>query len=674
MWTLAEHLSATRLSTMAYPFLLNIPIPGRKQDEEKVPSVPNDGRDSSTNGDPYQGSLGRTLNAQQTLSPTAVRNHEPGFMDQDTSNEPLARTENFDNLVSSEGSTHGMTTKSRAKHGEEETVIDLTESDGEGEEGAQPATTVSSNPSSQLPGCASPTTRIKSESTPDPETPPQNISEPQEIKPDPEDPGTEGSLLGSDISTSRGTKRPIDQTSEGESEEKKQQPPRKRGRPAKGPPPPIYKATAKRASGTSDIPGALEIDDSVLSKIKKCFERAEHENASEAEARAAMFLAGKLMRQYNVEKAEVMQHKTAEEQAQCAGSSEVTIERRDGKKVPIPIRQWVSDLAGAMSKFFDVKRYSSTPTDRFLVRWVFYGIAQNTASAALAFEKIYNLVMDWARFKKGIAVTNSYCLGIADQLYRDAKKEKEEEMKKAKKAEAEGLAAREKEEQLQREKELERLQPTVEDESDPEAVEKNNSEGPFDFEMNDTGLEVNLDAWSDAESADSESGEPMTMDTTTPQNNGEEDENESDDDEPDFVHDDDENADQDMGDTDKVIEELVQHMNKRSSISPLLASRQPSLQPASPSPKPTTLSTRESPEPEPQWKSAMQLTLFRDTAAKIADDFLKANNMKLKNRRRGAKPKDAKAFKEGRKDAKKIDVRQKALEDKKQEIKEEDDG
>ncbi|KAK0650934.1 hypothetical protein DIS24_g6367 [Lasiodiplodia hormozganensis] len=661
---------------MAYPFLLDIPIPGRKQDEEKVPSVLYDGRASSTNGDPYQGSLGRTLNAQQTRSSAAAGNHEPtpGFMDQDTSNEPLACMENLDNLISSEGSTHGMTTKSRIKHGEKNLIIDLTKPDDESEDGAKSAPTVSSNPSSLSPGCASPTIRIKPEGTPDPEAPPQSISEPQTIKLEPEEPGTEGSHFGSDTSTSRGTKRPANQTSEGDSEEKKQQPPRKRGRPAKEPPPPIYIATAKRASGTSDIPGALEIDDSVLSKIKKCFERAEHENASEAEARAAMFLAGKLMRQYNVEKAEVMQHKTPEEQAQCAGSSEVTIERRDGTKVPIPIRQWVSDLTRAISKFFDVKRYSSTPKDRFLVRWVFYGIAQNTASAALAFEKIYNLVIDWARFKKGIAVTNSYCLGIADQLYRDAKKEKKEEMKKAKKAEAEELAAREKEEQLQREKELERLQPTVEDESDPEPVENNNSEGPFDSEMDDTGLEVNLDAWSDPESADPESGEPMTIDTTTPQNNDKEDENESDDDEPDFVHDDDENTDQNLRDTDKVIEELVQHMNKRNSISPLRASRQPSPQPASPSSKPTTLSTRESPEPEPQWKSAMQLMLFRDTAAKIADDFLKANNKKLKNRRKGAKPKDAKAFREGRKDAKKIDVRQKALEDKNQEIKEEDDG
>ncbi|KAF9636989.1 hypothetical protein BFW01_g7885 [Lasiodiplodia theobromae] len=661
---------------MAYPFLLNIPIPGRKQDEEKAPSVPDDGRASSTNGDPYQGSLGRTPNEQQTRSSAAAIKHEltPGFMDQDTSNEPLARTENFDKLVSSEGSTHGMTTKSCAKHGEDKTVIDLTESDGEGEEGATPATMVSSNPSSQLPGCASPATRIKSESTPDPEAPPQNISEPQKIKPDPEDQGTEGSHLGSDISTSRGTKRPADQISEGESEDKKP-PSRKRGRPAKEPPPPIYKATTKRAPGTSDIPGAPAIDDSVLSKIKKCFERAEHENASEAEARAAMFLAGKMMRQYNVEKAEVMQHKTPEEQAQCAGSSEVTIERRDGTKVPIPIRQWVSDLASAMRRFFDVKCYSSTPKDRFMVRWVFYGIAQNTASAALAFEKIYNLIMDWARFKTGIAVTNSYCLGIADQLYRDAKKEKEEEMKKAKEAEAEELANREKEEQLQREKELERLQPTVEDEPDPEPTENNNSERPFDFEMNDTGLEADLDACSDLESTHSESGGPMNMDTTTPQDNGKEDENESDDDEPDFIHDDDENTDQHLCDTDKVIDDLVQNMNKRSSISPLRVPRQPSPQLAPPSPKPTTPSARESPEPEPHWKSAMQLMLFRDTAAKIADDFLKAKNQKLgRPRRRGAKPKDAKAFREGRKDAKKIDVRQKALEDKKQEIKEEDDG
>lgn len=506
--------------------------------------------------------------------------------------------------------------------------------------------------SAQPPGRASPITKIKLESTPDPETP-------REIEFVPEELSTEGSDIELDISTAQGRKRPVDPTLEEDSEDEWKPPPNKRGRHANKPPPPLFKATANRATGTSDIPGALEIDDSVLSKIKKCFQRAEHDGASEAEAKAAVFLARKLMSQYNVEKAEVMQYKSPEEKAKIAGSSEVTINRRDGAKIAIPIRQWVSDLAVAMGIFFDVKSYSSTLSDRLTVWWVFYGIAQNTASAALAFEKIYNLIVDWARFKKGIAKANSYCRGLAYELYRDAERAKVEEMEKAKKAEAQEVAAREKEEQLQREKELERLQPTVEDEPSPEPTENNSPGGPLDFEM---APDANSDTHSD-------SGSSLAIDSS------EDYENESDDDEPDFVHDDDENAERNLEDTDKAIEEIVNEMNKRNSISPSPVPRQSSPQLAPPSPRPTPLSpTRESPEAEPQWKSAMQLTLFRDTASKIADDFIEARNMKLKQRRRGAQPKDVKAFNEGRRDARKIDVRQKALEDKKQEIKEEDDG
>lgn len=67
-------------------------------------------------------------------------------------------------------------------------------------------------------------------------------------------------------------------------------------------------------------------------------------------------------------------------------------------------------------------------------------------------------------------------------------------------------------------------------------------------------------------------------------------------------------------------------------------------------------------EKEAQWKSVQQLVAFRDTSVAIADDFLKAQNVKLstgrKSTRRGPQTwKEVSLYRQGREDAKKIDVR-----------------
>ncbi|OJD36267.1 ankyrin repeat protein [Diplodia corticola] len=651
---------------MAHPFLLDVPVPGRDPDETKTPEPSN--HEQSGTRQAFDGRASKDANAHSSPFDRDCGSTSDSIgQDTDASIEP--------------SKLRDIASKLRADR-RDRAVLGLTASDGEGEGGA----ISSSSFPTQRRGHASPVITIKSESTRDPETPypsgditgiqgtRPDLAEP-EIKPDPEEESdTTWPAQASGVDIVHGIKRSASHASEEDAEDEKP-PPRKRGRAKKEPPPPLYKATAERAKGTSEIPGGLDIDDSVLAKLRKCFERAEHENASEAEARAAMFLAGKLMRQYNVDKAEVMQYKTPEELQQSTGSSEVVIYRRDGATTPIPIRQWVSDLAGAMGIFFDVKTYSSTPKSRFLVRWVFYGIAQNTASAALAFEKIYNLILDWARFKKGIAVTNSYCLGIAAQLRKDAKKEKAEEMEEAKKSEAAQLAIREQEEQSQREKELQRLQPTVEEELEPkpepkpepnsQTAEIGGFEGTPGADMSSPKLEADSEDSFDFGSALPNNGNSTTNDDIRSPTNNDEDENESDDDEPDFVNDDEDNEDQQQsGDTDKAIDDIIKNTPAVEAWP----------QPTSPSPEPTTTFPKESPEPDVQWKSPMQLTVFRETAAKAADEYLKAKGMKLKTRRRGAKAKDAKAFQEGVKDAKKIDVRQKAIDDKEQNIQEKNDG
>ncbi|EKG17215.1 hypothetical protein MPH_05550 [Macrophomina phaseolina MS6] len=527
----------------------------------------------------------------------------------------------------------------------------------------------------------------------DPNNPCARSGTPPSVKQDPEDPGEDEfkdsesdddssenhpNITAGNGGAPRGTKRPSDCAPENVDH-----PPRKkRGRAKKAPPPPIYKATAERAKGTSDIPGALDIDDSVLVKIKKCFERAEHKNASDAEARAALFLAGKMMRQYNVVKAEVMQYKTAEEQAKSAEENRVVIERSDGKAVAIPIRQWISDLARAMMVYFDVKSYSSTPRSRFRIIWVFYGIAHNTASAAIAFEKIYNLIMNWSRAKKGITARNSYCLGITWQLNLDAEKKKADEMEKAKKAESEEITKREKDKRLQRQKELERLQSTVEDE--PESMPEPDHEpvegpglddmpGP-DFESSQPGRcdADAVDLGDDGSSADSEGSlaNDDDSDVASPSDapDGADDENDEDYYEPYIVLDEQESENKLFGNIDDEIEYHKGKTFQNEADSACPSSRRPS--PSPPPSEPTNPAQKESPELEPEsephWKSPMQLKLFRETARRIVENYLKSKGIKPSKSRPGAKPKDLKAFREGKRDARKIDVHQKALEDRKE--------
>lgn len=63
-------------------------------------------------------------------------------------------------------------------------------------------------------------------------------------------------------------------------------------------------------------------------------------------------------------------------------------------------------------------------------------------------------------------------------------------------------------------------------------------------------------------------------------------------------------------------------------------------------------------EPAASWTSSAQLTLFRNNAASIADDFLKTQNIKIKTSKRKDKRKlDADAYKQGKVDARKIDVK-----------------
>lgn len=87
----------------------------------------------------------------------------------------------------------------------------------------------------------------------------------------------------------------------------------------------------------------------------------------------------------------------------------------------------------------------------------FYGISENTVTAALAFEMAYNLIGEWARPYKGVGRKNSYALGVCDEMYRMAKQTKKDELAEAKNAEEEATAAKVRQEDVERQAQLDRL-------------------------------------------------------------------------------------------------------------------------------------------------------------------------------------------------------------------------
>ena len=127
------------------------------------------------------------------------------------------------------------------------------------------------------------------------------------------------------------------------------------------------------------------------------------------------------MGQYNVTQAEVLAHEPPETQVLFSGRSVVAIHHVDSSKTTnVKHQSFVHGLCWAMttsyvSRFFTSKGRSSLDI-------TFYGIAGNTVNTARAFETAYNLAVDWARAQTNIASRNSYCHGLADELYRRAKK------------------------------------------------------------------------------------------------------------------------------------------------------------------------------------------------------------------------------------------------------------
>ena len=396
-----------------------------------------------------------------------------------------------------------------------------------------------------------------------------------------------------------------------------------------------------------------EVEANILARIRKCLDRANHPNTPEMEAKAALHMSSRLMAQYNVTQADVLAQATdSGEQKQYAGRSTVSITSTKDQYARVISQTWVHDVASAMTKFFDCKSYSTALA--FSIEWTFYGIAPNTAAAAIAFEMAHNLILEWARGKKG--AVNSYCLGVANGLREMAREEKRQEEREAKKREQEALSVRLQQEQLERQKELDRLHADVgvaETQKAPFAVPVG------DEDMIQPGPAIG-DNTSDYDHSSSDSDDEVGH---TVFDNEIEEETEA---RPTFK------VEQSMPlDAEADFEAELQRILKRERSSPVakIKSEDTTSQPKVEGDLSGLLDVKpkleddEPPTENSLWASASQLTLFRATAQKIAEEYIKSTNTKLTaGRARVSSVRDYGAYEQGRKDSRKIDVKRRRIE------------
>ncbi|MCJ1243177.1 hypothetical protein MMC30_000374 [Trapelia coarctata] len=385
---------------------------------------------------------------------------------------------------------------------------------------------------------------------------------------------------------------------------------KRRTKSTKAEPQPKQKATVKDLA-TAAIPEGLEstgvskVDARILERIKKCFARGKHVNTPQAEAEVALRMGSRLMQEYNTTQAELLEKTDEEEKSKLGGQSIVAVTAADETKKRVVKDGFCSSLQSAMTEYFDCKSYSTRLRRNRSVEFTFYGIASNTVTAAMAFEMCYNCIVKWALKVKGVSQRHSYCMGIASGLHMSAWKEKQEELKKAKEEEAKKLSERLEEEEARRKGELERLQ--------SQTMASYESEDEDDNE-NDTSPDCK-DVGDGAEDADDKPGDDNSEDSD------------------DSASETGEHADFDESEetTLNPFADLDEELGK---------ARKPRV-----------------------WESEMQLTTFRASAKKIADDYLVSNAIKLGKSRKGTAAKDYAAYKVGKEDSKKIDVRRRRIED-----------
>lgn len=202
---------------------------------------------------------------------------------------------------------------------------------------------------------------------------------------------------------------------------------------------PSQKATVKSLAAGARSTTLNHARREVIERIQKCLARGNHANANENEAKSAIKMASKIMQQHNITQAQIMEDENDTQRGERGGLSIVKIGARTPYRRVI-FEAWVLDLQSAICGFFDCRCFSSQSPD--VIEWTFYGIAENTVSAAMAFEMTHNLIQSWARPLHGVCARDSYCLGVAQGLKDMAKAERRRAKRAAKENEAKSTAAK----------------------------------------------------------------------------------------------------------------------------------------------------------------------------------------------------------------------------------------
>jgi hypothetical protein len=177
---------------------------------------------------------------------------------------------------------------------------------------------------------------------------------------------------------------------------------------------PLQKATVIETARELGSQAAPTVDKRILDRIQKCLSRAYYANASEAEAKAALFVSQKLMRQHNMTQGDLMASDDNSSKAHYSRRSVVSITKTASLSERVIKEAFAIKVATTISTLFDCKSFS---TDyRTSVHWTFFGIADNTVAAAIGFEFAHNQILEWAGAYKGGTPTFSYRLGMADGL------------------------------------------------------------------------------------------------------------------------------------------------------------------------------------------------------------------------------------------------------------------
>lgn len=445
-------------------------------------------------------------------------------------------------------------------------------------------------------------------------------------------------------------------------------------------------AKVEDLAAAESIDNIEDHDKAILDRIRKCNERARHENTSEGEKKAAMLLASRLMKTHNIQQIDLINAAAADAKTTpITGHSTVGVyANKPGAKYRH--ETWAVDAAEACTIFFDCEFYTTRRPSR--LQWTFYGIARNTSQAATSFEMIYNSIQEWSAKRRRKVKLHDYRMGIAQELVACAEREREEEIEVVRKKEADSLAAQETEEAIQRQKLLERLsyQPPEhgaadisldgkeapqcklqpESEYKPPAVQDDEHSKDADGDTivvnvpyktsDDSNIpEYNIKKEEDDEGylSDTPSSVPSSWngfdedDSAQPEHTQDADLEVSD-------SEDDELAAREPFDASADFEdEIRRHLPKEKSREPAVI-------------EPTTNSVDKENVPADltTFNNMSALTLYYKNTKKIADDYLKKNKVKLlTGRKREYDIKDHDSYEAGRRDGKKIDAKRRRIED-----------